>query len=397
MTIKTDKLILFSLYVTLLGNALVYLNISIPTAITYLFMLLPIIVGMSVALYIRIIRKDNLRFEYTFELKIGIFLFLSFLIISFMKIQQTGAFTWGTLGESIRILVPFIYTFIIINFLSNDDIQSFMRISTLVAAMCFLATIDYSNINISNILSISFANSYSPFENFEVALLSEALAIYFLYNNKNNKFWCGLSVLLVFLTFKRILIISVIVLSVCVILKKKNQKVNNIVLILSSIFWIAAVKFYMYMLLPENYFSDMDKFHIDIVNFSMSRVYRVWYLIQNGYQSFGLNSTAQTLSNAFRMGITGNTLGVTLEMNLIAILMELGIVAIIIFILSYYAITKKNLYSYLVISMTFLQLLMADGLTRYLEFSIILTTIGLISYRNIPQGTLKQDSYEKIS
>ena len=109
MTIKTDKLILFSLYVTLLGNALVYLNISIPTAITYLFMLLPIIVGMSVALYIRIIRKDNLRFEYTFELKIGIFLFLSFLIISFMKIQQTGAFTWGTLGESIRILVPFIY------------------------------------------------------------------------------------------------------------------------------------------------------------------------------------------------------------------------------------------------------------------------------------------------
>ena len=78
-------------------------------------------------------------------------------------------------------------------------------------------------------------------------------------------------------------------------------------------------------------------------------------------------------------------------------LFVIAFVAIIIFILSYYAITKKNLYSYLVISMTFLQLLMADGLTRYLEFSIILTTIGLISYRNIPQGTLKQDSYEKIS
>lgn len=397
MVIKIDKLILLSLCITLLGNALGYLNINISTSVTYIFMLLPIITGLAVILYVQMTHKNNFKFKYLFELKVGIFVFLTFLLISFIRIQQVGMFTWGTFGESIRILIPFIYTFIIINFLSNADIQFFMRTSAIVATICFLMTIDYSDVTVSNILSISFANSYSPFENFEVALLSEALAIYFLYNNRNNKFWCILSVLLVFLTFKRVFIVSMVVLILCVLFKKKDKRVNNVILIISSIFWIVAVNFYMYMLQPKNYFLDMTKFHIDIVNFSMSRAYRVWYLIQNNYQSYGLGSTTQSLNNAFKMGLTGNTLGVTLEMDFIKILMELGIIAIIIFILSYYAITRKNLYAYLVVSLIFLQLLMANGLTRYLEFSIILTTIGLIHYRNISQNgnpvISKEDTY----
>lgn len=382
MSIRTDKLILLSFCITLLGNALGYLNIKLSTTITYLIMLLPVIIGILVILYLRFTKQKKLKYKYLFELKIGIFIFLVFLIISFVKSNQTGVFTWGSLGESIRILIPFMYTFIIINFLSKSDITFFMRTCTLVAMICFLATIDYSNINISNILSISFSNSYSPFENFEVSLLSNALAIYFLYNNKNNIIWCVLSVLLVFLNFKRVFIISAIILILCVLFKIKNKRVNNFVLIISSFFWILITKFYMYMLRPENYFWDMNKLHIDIVEFTMSRAYRVWYLIQNGFQSYGLGSTTSSLNKAFKMGLTGNSLGVTLEMDFIKILMELGIIGIAIFIFSYYELTRHNFYSYVVISLMFLQLLMANGLTRYFEFSIILTTIGLIYCEN---------------
>ena len=104
-------------------------------------------------------------------------------------------------------------------------------------------------------------------------------------------------------------------------------------------------------------------------------------MFHNAFESYRLGSTTQYLTKAFNLGLTGKSLGVTLELDLIKILMELGILGVTIFVISYFEITRKNLYSYFVISLLFLQLLMANGLTRYLEFSIILTTIALIHYR----------------
>lgn len=382
MKIKIDKIILFSFCITLIGNALDYLHIKISTGLTYSIMLLPIIVSFVIILYLILTKRlVNTKFKYLFEMKWGILVFIVFLIISTIKSIQTDMFTWGTIGESIRLLVPFIYVFIIINFLSNAEIEFFMRFCLLVATLCFLITTDYSNLTMSNILSISFSNSYSPFENFEVSLLSWATSIYFIYNYRKNKIWCLLSVVLVFLTFKRVFIISTIILIICVFFKFTTKKINGLILVLSSLFWIMASEFYLYLLKPANYFWTMNTLHFDVVNFSMSRAYRVWYLFQNGFESYGLGSTTQYLTKAFNLGLTGKSLGVTLELDLIKILMELGILGVTIFVISYFEITRKNLYSYFVISLLFLQLLMANGLTRYLEFSIILTTIALIHYR----------------
>ena len=144
----------------------------------------------------------------------------------------------------------------------------------------------------------------------------------------------------------------------------------------SSFFWIGAVKIYMFMLQPQNYNWDLEKLHFDVASISMFRAYRVWFLIQHNITSYGLGSTTKELQ-------IGWLRGATLELDFIKILMELGLIGIIIFIFSYYRLTRNNFYSYVVMSFTFLQLLMANGLTGYLEWAIILTTIALINYDKI--------------
>src|SRR5699024_33678 len=74
--------------------------------------------------------------------------------------------------------------------------------------------------------------------------------------------------------------------------------------------------------------------------------------------------------------------GTTLELDLIKILMELGIIGIIIFVICYYRLVRKSFYAYLLISIMFLQFLMASGVNGYLEMSVILITVALSNYEN---------------
>lgn len=375
--IKIKSLIMFSMIIMLFGNFLFYINVldrTASTTITYFFILFPAIVGIIPICKVLINKKY--KFKYIHELNTGIFIFVVFLIISLIKSHQVGVFTVGTIGELVRIFIPFFYTFIAINFLSKSDIRFFVKLALLVAWISFLLELNFSSISFNDIKAISFVNSYSPFENSAVSLLSYALSIYFIYYWKKMPVWTFFSVLLVFLTFKRVYILTEICLLIIVLLKKQNIKINNFIMYVSSFFWIGAVKIYMFMLQPQNYNWDLEKLHFDVASFSMFRAYRVWFLIQHNFTSYGLGSTTKELQ-------IGWLRGATLELDFIKILMELGLIGIIIFIFSYYRLTRNNFYSYVVMSFTFLQLLMANGLTGYLEWAIILTTIALINYDKI--------------
>ena len=366
-------LMYMSILIMIMGNFLNYisvLNRDTSTAITYFFIFVPIIISILPILNATINRK---KFEYVHELRTGLFVVLSFFIISLYKSYSTGIFVIGTIGELIRLIVPFIYTFILISFFSKQEISSLMKVTLLLAWLSFFLNQDFSQISFSNIMRISFTNSYSPFENSGVSMLSYALATYFIYNRRLAKVSCFFSIVLVFLTFKRVYLLATLVLLILSFTKKENITVKPIILYLSSIFFIILTKMYMFILQPSNYNWDLEKLHFDVVSFSLYRVYRVWYLIQNNFQSYGFGSTTNSLQ-------LGWLRGTTLELDLIKILMELGIIAIVVFVFSYYRLTRENIYAYLVMSFTFLQLLMANGLTNYFEMSILLTTVALTFY-----------------
>ena len=376
VNLKIRSLLLISFFISLIGNFLDYidvLNRDTNPLITYSFMLLPVAVGI-IPIWQSLYRKNNLK--YLIGLRTGIFLFISFIVISIIRSQQSGTLPNLFWGEAIRLMIPFIYTFLFLNFLSVHDIELFMKFGLIIALVAFFLSTNFSTITLNNILSISFLNSYSPFENSEVSFLSFALATFFIYYKNKFPICTILAMLLVVLTFKRVYVLGILLLFIASMNFFKRIKIKRWVLYISSITWILLVKFYMFLLNPINYNLGLEKFHFDVVNFSMNRAFRVWYLIQHNYLSGGLTSTTKFLQNNLFFN------GTTLELDLIKILMEIGIVGVIIFIICYYRIVGRSLYAYLLISIMLLQFLMASGGNGYLEMSIVLITVALSKYEN---------------
>lgn len=376
VNLKIRSLLLISFFISLIGNFLDYidvLNRDTNPLITYSFMLLPVAVGI-IPIWQSLYRKNNLK--YLIGLRTGIFLFISFIVISIIRSQQSGTLPNLFWGEAIRLMIPFIYTFLFLNFLSVHDIELFMKFGLIIALVAFFLSTNFSTITLNNILSISFLNSYSPFENSEVSFLSFALATFFIYYKNKFPICTILAMLLVVLTFKRVYVLGILLLFIASMNFFKRIKIKRWVLYISSITWILLVKFYMFLLNPINYNLGLEKFHFDVVNFSMNRAFRVWYLIQHNYLSGGLTSTTKFLQNNLFFN------GTTLELDLIKILMEIGIVGVIIFIICYYRIVGRSLYAYLLISIMLLQFLMASGVNGYLEMSIVLITVALSNYEN---------------
>ena len=376
VNLKIRSLLLISFFISLIGNFLDYidvLNRDTNPLITYSFMLLPVAVGI-IPIWQSLYRKNNLK--YLIGLRTGIFLFISFIVISIIRSQQSGTLPNLFWGEAIRLMIPFIYTFLFLNFLSVHDIELFMKFGLIIALVAFFLSTNFSAITLNNILSISFLNSYSPFENSEVSFLSFALATFFIYYKNKFPICTILAMLLVVLTFKRVYVLGILLLFIASMNFFKRIKIKRWVLYISSITWILLVKFYMFLLNPINYNLGLEKFHFDVVNFSMNRAFRVWYLIQHNYLSGGLTSTTKFLQNNLFFN------GTTLELDLFKILMEIGIVGVIIFIICYYRIVGRSLYAYLLISIMLLQFLMASGVNGYLEMSIVLITVALSNYEN---------------
>lgn len=373
--LKTRILLLTSFFITLIGNFLDYINVisDANTLIVYIFMLLPIAVGI-IPLCQCLLNKAKMK--YTSELKTGIFLFISFIVISNVKAYQVDANFSFFPGEAIRLFVPFLYAFIIVNFLSMHDIEMFMKFGLIISIVSFFISTDFSTITLKDIFSISFSNSYSPFENSKISFLSFTLASFFIYYRDKFPGWTIASMIMVFLSFKRVYILGVLILLIASTNFFRKVKIKKWILYISSLMWILLIELYMFLLNPLNYNWEIDRFHFDIVNFSMSRAYRVWYLIQNNYLSSGLTSTTKFLQDNFFFN------GTTLELDLIKILMELGILGIIILVICYYQLVRESFYAYLLMSILLLQFLMASGIDGYLEMSIVFISMAVVNYNN---------------
>lgn len=380
LKIRPKSILMFAFLASLFFNALVWSKIIDANTISsvYLFMLLPIVTGFLI-LTIELVR-GTLRLLYFREMLIGVGLFALFIGVSLVKIRQTGRFTIGTFGEATRMAVPFIYVFLAVNILSHEDIDRIMITTLYVAWVAYI--INQFIITGGSHLgtSVSIIDSSSPFENSEVAAIAFAIACYYIYFRKQHSACCFWSVLLTMACFKRVYMLFVIILFVCSGNLNKEQKVNKFIrwplLLVSSLLFVAATSFYLYTMEPQNLAWTFEKLHLDVNTFSMYRSYRVQYLIQHNYVSYGLSSSTSFLATNpgswFRQS--------TLELDLIKILIELGKWPLMIFILAYYSLSYKSAYGYLTITAFMLNLLMASGLTEYYAWFVMLVTLAMIRY-----------------
>ncbi|WP_130137733.1 hypothetical protein [Lactobacillus delbrueckii] len=393
LKIKQKSILMFTFLATLFFNTLGWSKIVEETTVSkvsvYIFVLLPMVIGI-VLLAIQMVR-GTLRLFYFKELLVGIALFALFIGVSLIKSYQTGKFAVGTFGEAARIVAPFIYTFIVVNILSLEDIDKLMILTLYVAWVAYLINQFIITGASQRALSISFIDSSSPFENSEVAAIAFAVACYFIYFLKRHPIYCFWSILLSIACFKRVLMLFTIVLFLYSVKLNKTKRLNRLVkwplLLVTSAIFLAVTVFYLYIMEPQNLAWTWEKLHFDVDSFSMYRSYRVQYLLQHNYVSYGLSSSTSFLNTNPGSWYTNHTL----ELDLIKILIELGKIPLIIFVLAYYSLAYESMYAYLVTTAFLVNLLMASGLNEYYAWFVMLVTFALIRHNNVIDENYGED------
>lgn len=337
-------------------------------ALRYLMLVLPIVLCITAYL------TKGIRKKFVPELKRAIMMTVVLLIVSLIKSINVGRMTVESFLQLFQIFIPFLYAYIVVNDLNERMILSLMRILLAITTIGYLIWI-IKNASHGIRFSFSILGIESPFECGNIAEVASGLAAFFIYYRKKAPISCMIAVIMNLMISKRILIFMMLVLLICTMLDKQDDKISNRTLNI-AIFGTVACVWVLYMLYqPENAMEFERIFKVSPVALSVGRVYRLWYCLERGFRSYGLASTTAFLSEN-----SVGYLGFEFEMDLIRFMYELGTIAVAAFVYTYLKNTRNNKYCFILILFCLLNLLMANGIVKYLGYTYRLITIALINY-----------------
>lgn len=337
----------------------------------FISMLKYLICCIGIAYSIIVIKRKTKVFKY--ELNNVIIVSIVFLIISLIKVLVYGNFISRTFYELFFLLLPVTYAYFILNTLSYKIIE---RSMFAILVICFIGYLVSLKMSIPMILTglrtMSFSNSYSMLESHSFAGISIALALYYLYFRK-NKMGMILSVLFVIMTFKRLAVITVIILIFLPKFIDSNKKVNKRILNVAKISIFVIGVLYFWAMVPSNLVLVDKVFNIDLKMLTMGRTYRFLYAYNGiGFRNGGLGATYTYLMNNYQM---------SLEMEICKLILEVTPVGVAVFINNFYNTAKENVYCFIVMTYLFFNMITSHCLTSVFSWLIIYITFGMIEYK----------------
>lgn len=298
---------------------------------------------------------------------------LAFGILSCGYSISSNRFCYRTIQELIFMAFPVLIAYGILNQLSAKKIEKCMSYILYISIICYVIQLGMNfNQLVIAFAGMKFNDSYSALESSSFAGISIALAIYFLYY-RSNKLSLVLSVLFVIMTFKRLAVVFVIFLLLFPRITRKDTEINRYLLLLTKLGFVVGTLMVFVLFIPENVTYILNNYGIDLEKFTMTRTYRFNLLYNSNFTSAGLGSTTEYLLSHY---------GIGLELELIRLRYEVGILGLIIFVNNYFNIVKKNRYCYIVMVYLFLNFLTSHSLADVFGWTIIFTTIGSILYKN---------------
>ena len=199
-----------------------------------------------------LLHRKKIYIKETIVLVINFLIFLSYTI--FLFIINNKIIEFESIFSLSYLFLSAIYSYLLINILDFKVIYNSLVIILIISMFNFVFFEKGIELfTIKNILSSSFNNSFSLFESHYSSGVAFALCLFFTYFNK-NRFFTLLSLFYVFLTFKRILLISSIFLFLFTIFfcSSRSFKRNYLNVIMSIIFTIAPL-IYFNILVNDSY------------------------------------------------------------------------------------------------------------------------------------------------
>lgn len=269
-------------------------------------------------------------------------LFLTIISIIMQLSKQNINFSY--IKESAMMILPILIVFAI-SVIDKDNINVYANIYLIATIFDFF--IRYINVfTLHNILSVSFINSYSPFES-ELVNIFLSLEFYYLFVNKNfllalvSMFFCHLSM-------KRIQEIFMILFILFFITQKLWNKYNKISskFLIFLIVLLALYPIFIEFIISNDAFSDWfaNKFNVSLDAFTLGRenIYKTIFAEKD--KICGLGSTRPIVYSIFGTDDLHN--------DLLRIYWECSFLGLFIFIIGYFYYIGNNIYALLFMSFT---------------------------------------------
>lgn len=334
-----------------------------------------IILVISCALcFIQLFKSEKeLIFKKEFNSLAIVIIFLS--IISFIMVLISGKYYSSLLENIIKFTLPCIYVFLLLNTMEFKDIYICMSGALILSFVGYIIEIGPENFTLSNILSIDFNSSFSPFESNFAAGSAIAMCTFFMYFRK-NRVLKYLSLFFALLTFKRLAVLFALLLfflpRIIDINKQVSKKQRNFI----KITFVILTFVYFWLLTPQSNELFKNIFGQTQREFTMGRSDFLRTIINSNYVSSGLGSTTDFLGRG-------------LEMDLIRIYLETGIIGLIIFIIGYWNCAGNCVYTYIYMLFQFINLLTSHSLSNSFNWILAFIIIGTITYKTNDNKYLK--------
>ena len=342
---------------------------------------LVLFVGTTHLFYVYI-KTSEKKLIFEKDLKLFLIFVLVLVIISLLYSIACGKISFRFVQEILFLVFPFLYSFLAINIVTDKELDKNMKISFIISFIFYLISLKLDfNMIIKNLFLVSWENSTSALESNIFCGYSLSYCMYFLYYDK-SKIFKYLSLLFVFMTFKRPFILIALFMFIYSFFKSKNKLVNekNVVVFTLLVFLLAFG--YFQLMQPENVIKINNKYDINISKLTSTRSDRLRELYTSSFESYGFGSSTEYMFD-YLYG--------TLEMDFVKMFIEVGIIPVIILIYTYLSISRYTRYTFGIMLFQLLNLIVTSSLTSCFAWMLIFLTIFRISKENVKT----EEIYEK--
>lgn len=334
------------------GNILVRLK--------YYLMILTVACSL---LYAVVHKRFNIFWKETKQLLIIVIVFA---LISGFEIITVGAYTSDVLDSLIKLALPVLLAYGVLNTLTYRQLQISMVIVLGFSIAGYVCELLFGGFSSASLSEMDYATSSSPTESSIFAGISIILCAFYCYC-RNNTVLTVLSTIYAIATFKRLAIIFAIAFFVIPIFVDPNKKVPSYIRQIMKMVFLCGTGIYYLLLLPQSGRIFEELFHQSQDQYTMGRSSFLRTLLSTNYQSYGYGSSAIVI-------------GRSLEMDYLQIAIELTPIALFIFINGYWSILGNNLYLTIFMLFQSFNFLTSHSLNSNYAWGIAFIFIGMVIY-----------------
>lgn len=242
-------------------------------------------------------------------------------------LQMINGFNSYAINEAVYYYTPLIFIIVYSQISDEQDVETILNYLFVLYIIVFFKNFA-GQLTLANIKSISFANSYSPFES-ELAFVFLIFECFYLYMGKRKN--AIISLILCILSFKRISMLAAIVFfifSKWIVVKKA---VNKKIVIVTTVVFVLLPVLTCLMLNDTLEAWFYQTFHVTLNEITLTRSSRIEAVINSGQIKYGLGSVTTYLTKYLNALHGSNFSNRNLHNDLVKIYLECGILGSIVF------------------------------------------------------------------